>query len=152
MGENQVHPSLGTVAFGSGLHGWAFTVTFFARVLAEKFKVESSILMKKLWGDNFYDAGAKKWVSSDTGEDGKSLKRGFAQFIMYQIIRLSRNIMDNNKDAVWKMLKALNVEIKEADKEKVGKDLLKHIYQRWLNAADALLEMICLHLPSPRKA
>jgi len=65
MGDNQVHPSNGTVAFGSGLHGWAFTVTFFARVLAEKFKVEQEILMKKLWGDNFYDAKGKKWTTSD---------------------------------------------------------------------------------------
>jgi elongation factor 2 len=108
--------------------------------------------MNKLWGDNFYDAVAKKWTNSEQGEDGKQLKRGFAQFIMDPIIRLARNIMDNNKDAVWKMLKSLNVEIKEVDKEKIGKDLLKHIYQKWLNAADALLEMICLHLPSPKKA
>lgn len=128
MGENQVHPSNGTVAFGSGLHGWAFTVTFFARVLAEKFKVEQDILMKKLWADNFYDTKAKKWTSSETGEDGTALKRGFVQFIMEPILKLSRNIMDNNKDAVWKMLGALKVDIKEADREKVGKDLLKHIF------------------------
>lgn len=152
MGENQVHPSIGTVAFGSGLHGWAFTVTFFAKILSEKFKVEHDVLMKKLWADNFYDAKAKKWTSNENAEDGSQLKRGFVQFIMDPIIKLARNIMDNNKDAVWKMLKALNIDIKEADREKVGKDLLKHVYQKWLNAAEALLEMICLHLPSPAKA
>jgi len=71
---------------------------------------------------------------------------------MDPIIRLAKNIMDNNKDAVWKMLTALKIDIKEADREKVGKDLLKHVYQKWLNAAEALLEMICCHLPSPKKA
>ena len=71
---------------------------------------------------------------------------------MEPIIRLANNIMDNNKDAVWKMLKSLGIDIKEADREKVGKDLLKFVYQKWLNAAEALLEMICVHLPSPAKA
>jgi len=31
-----------------------------------------------------------------------------------------------------------------------GKKLLKTIMMKWLNAADALLEMIVLHLPSPK--
>ena len=152
MGDNQVHPAEGTVAFGSGLHGWAFTVTFFARVLSEKFKVDTSVLMQKLWGEWFYDTKNKKWVQQEKSAEGETFKRGFAQFIMDPIIRLANNIMNNNKDAVWKMLTTLNIEIKEVDKEKIGKDLLKHIYQRWINAADALLEMICLHLPSPKKA
>jgi elongation factor 2 len=149
MGDQQISPDQGTIAFGSGLHGWAFTVTFFAKILSKKFNVDYSILMKKLWGDNFYNAKTKKWQTEEQDDDGVLLKRGFVQFIMDPVIRLARNIMDNNKDAVWKMLKALNVEIKEIDKEKVGKDLLKCVYQKWINAADALLELIIEHLPSP---
>ena len=62
MDDNQVNPSEGTVAFGSGLHGWAFTVTFFAKVLSEKLKVDREILMKKLWGEWFFDPTTKKWT------------------------------------------------------------------------------------------
>jgi elongation factor 2 len=41
MGEHQqVDPTKGTVAFGSALFGWAFTLTRFARIYAEKFKVD----------------------------------------------------------------------------------------------------------------
>lgn len=41
MGESQqVDPVRGTVAFGSALFGWAFTLTKFARIYAEKFKVD----------------------------------------------------------------------------------------------------------------
>ena len=50
------------------------------------------------------------------------------------------------------MCKGLNIQIKEAEKEKSGKELLKLIFQRWLNAADALLEMIVMRLPSPKTA
>jgi elongation factor 2 len=33
-----------------------------------------------------------------------------------------------------------------------GKHLLKTVMSKWINAADTLLEMIVVHLPSPRKA
>jgi elongation factor 2 len=46
MGESQqVDPTNGTVAFGSALFGWAFTLTRFARVYSEKFKIDILKLM-----------------------------------------------------------------------------------------------------------
>merc|ERR1711935_885811 len=46
MGEaQQVDPVNGTVAFGSALFGWAFTITMFAKVYAKKFGVERSKMM-----------------------------------------------------------------------------------------------------------
>jgi elongation factor 2 len=39
-----------------------------------------------------------------------------------------------------------------ADKELTSKALLKRCMQKWLPAGDAILEMIVLHLPSPRDA
>jgi elongation factor 2 len=110
MGSSQqVDPTEGTVAFGSALFGWAFTLTRFARIYAEKFKVEEEKMAKKLWGDNYYDQKGKKWKVDETADDGTQLKRCFVQFIMEPIIRLCRNIMDNNKDAVWKMLTHLDI-------------------------------------------
>lgn len=62
MGEGQqVDPTKGTVAFGSALFGWAFTLTRFARIYSEKFKVDNDKMMQKLWGDNYFDAKGKKW-------------------------------------------------------------------------------------------
>lgn len=71
MGESQqVDPTNGTVAFGSALFGWAFTLTRFARMYSEKFKIDRDKMMKKLWNDNFFDAKAKKWKSEETADDG----------------------------------------------------------------------------------
>jgi len=39
LGDVQVDPSKGTVAFGSGLHQWAFTLKKFAKTYAAKFNV-----------------------------------------------------------------------------------------------------------------
>ena len=71
---------------------------------------------------------------------------------MEPVIRLCRNIMDNNRDAVWKMLGYLEINLKTEEKELVGKPLFKNVFQKWINAAEALLEMIVNKLPSPVKA
>lgn len=119
MGEGlQVDPTKGNVGFGSALFGWAFTLTKFAKIYSTKFKVDFDKMMTKLWGDNYHDAKAKKWKTDSTADDGNQLKRCFVQFIMEPVIRLCRNIMDGNKDAVFKMLNVLEINLKAEEKDK----------------------------------
>ncbi|KEG13437.1 putative elongation factor 2 [Trypanosoma grayi] len=66
MGDVQVYPDKGTVAIGSGLQAWAFSVTRFAKMYASKFGVDESKMCERLWGDNFFDAKNKKWIKSET--------------------------------------------------------------------------------------
>jgi elongation factor 2 len=153
MGESQqVDPTIGTVAFGSALFGWAFTLTRFANTYSEKFKLDRDRLMKKFWGDNYFNATAKQFTTEQNLPDGKTLTRCFVQFIMRPVIQLCRNIMNGNLDAVWKMLETLNINLKSDEKEKRMKDLFKCVFQKWINAAEALLEMIIMKLPSPKRA
>lgn len=49
LGDVQVYPDKGTVAFGSGLHGWAFTVRQFAARYAKKFGVDKNKMSERLW-------------------------------------------------------------------------------------------------------
>jgi elongation factor 2 len=148
----QVDPCAGTVAFGSALFGWAFTLTRFARIYSTKFNIDMDKMMQKLWGDNYYDQKGKKWKTEDVADDGTALKRCFVQFIMEPVIRLCRNIMEGNKEAVFKMLTHLEIELTNEQKEMKGKDLFKVVFQKWINAADALLVMIVAKLPSPVRA
>jgi elongation factor 2 len=152
MGEIQCNPSVGNVAFGSGKDQWAFTLTKFARIYSKKFGIAFEKMMEKFWGDNFYDAPAKKWRTDGETEDGKSLRRAFAQFIMDPICKLCQSIIDGNVDQYEKMLKVLEVELSQEDRALSGKQLLKATMSKWLPAADCLLEMMVLHLPSPRQA
>merc|ERR1712202_37826 len=61
MGDIQVSPDNGTVGFGSGLHGWAFSLKQFATMYASKFGVDVDKMMKKLWGESFFNPKTKKW-------------------------------------------------------------------------------------------
>jgi len=153
MGEaQQVSPYNGTCAFGSALFGWAFTCTMFAKTYAVKFGISREKMMEKLWGDNYFDQKAKKWKNHKDGDDGKPLKRAFVSFMMEPIIRLCRAAYNGEWDKIDKMLETLNIPMKADERTLQGKHLMKNIFQKWINAAEALLEMIIMKLPSPVKA
>eukprot|EP00924_Labyrinthula_sp_SR-Ha-C_P006741 maker-scaffold_29-snap-gene-3.27-mRNA-1 protein AED:0.01 eAED:0.01 QI:0/0.33/0.25/1/0/0.25/4/192/981 len=153
MGPLQVDPAVGTVAFGSGLHQWGFTLHKFAVMYAQKFGIKPQDMMRRLWGDYFLDSAAGKWKKGNPNQNiSKGLKRAFVQFCLDPISQLFDAIMNDKKKKITKMLKALNVTLKKDELELAGKPLLKRVMQKWLPAADALMEMMVVHLPSPKRA
>ncbi|ODQ81900.1 hypothetical protein BABINDRAFT_160131 [Babjeviella inositovora NRRL Y-12698] len=149
LGDAQVYPDQGTVAFGSGLHGWAFTVRQFASRYAKKFGVDKTKMMQRLWGDSYFNPKTKKWTNKEKDADGKSLDRAFNMFILDPIFRLFASIMNFKKDEIPALLEKLEIVLKGDEKDLEGKALLKVVMRKFLPAADALLEMIVIHLPSP---
>ncbi|KHJ90038.1 putative translation elongation factor G [Oesophagostomum dentatum] len=102
MGPIMVDPSVGNVGFGSGLHGWAFTLKQFAEMYADKFGVQ------------VFDA-----------------------------------IMNVKKDQVNDLVVKLGIKLANDEKDLEGKPLMKVFMRKWLPAGDTMLQMICIHLPSP---
>jgi len=153
MGDTQVRPELGTVAFGSGLHGWGFNVERFARIYAVKMGMDKDKMMKRLWGDSFFNAKKKTWTNTQQPEGcSEPLPRAFCQFIMSPINQLMRAIMNDDKAKYEKMMGTLGIVLKGDEKALQGKPLMKRAMQIWINAADTLLSMIVLRLPSPKEA
>lgn len=162
----QVEPIKGTVAFGSGLHQWGFTLKNFARFYATKFNTTPEKMTEKLWGDWVFATvdGKSKWISSTSVNTNRGVdretgsKRAFVAFIMDPIIAMFQAVMNNELTPkgvpkAHNMANAVGVTLtEEVKKTMTGKPLLKHIMQKWLPAADAILEMIVLHLPSPAAA
>uniref|UniRef100_A0A8B9JZ36 Elongation factor 2 n=1 Tax=Astyanax mexicanus TaxID=7994 RepID=A0A8B9JZ36_ASTMX len=165
MGNIMVDPVVGTVGFGSGLHGWAFTLKQFAEMYVAKFaakgdkkkgdstpaerckKVEE--MMKKLWGDKYFDPSNGKFSKTAKNAEGKNLPRTFCQLVLDPIFKVFDAIMNFKKEETQKLIEKLNVKLDAEDKEKEGKQLLKAVMRRWLPAGEALLQMITIHLPSP---
>ena len=147
MGDLQVYPDLGTVAFGSALHGWGFTLTTFVKMYAAKFKQDKNKLIKKLWGDNYYNPEEKKW--SHDPED-ETVQRAFCSYILNPLTKLANDVSTGKKEVFQPLLKKLGIELKTEELELQGRYLLRKVMQKWINASEALLEMIILHLPSPK--
>merc|ERR550539_2309055 len=145
MGNIMVDPSIGTVGFGSGLHGWAFTLKQFAEIYAAKMKLDPVKLMKKLWGDHFYNPKTKKWAKTS----GDGAIRGFCMFILDPIYKMFESVMGFKKEEYAKLLEKLNIKLSVEEKDLEGKPLIKRIMQKWLPAGETMLQMITIHLPSP---
>uniref|UniRef100_A0A8B9N2D2 Elongation factor 2 n=1 Tax=Accipiter nisus TaxID=211598 RepID=A0A8B9N2D2_9AVES len=163
MGNIMIDPVIGTVGFGSGLHGWAFTLKQFAEMYVTRFaakgekvklppaerskKVED--MMKKLWSDKYFDPATSKFSKSATNPDGKKLPRTFCQLVLDPIFKIFDAIMNFKKEKAAKLIEKLDIKLDIEDRDKEGKTLLKAVMRRWLPAGDALLQMITIHLPSP---
>ncbi|EES03541.1 elongation factor 2 [Sorghum bicolor] len=154
LGDCQVSPEKGTVAFSAGLHGWAFTLSDFAKMYAAKFNVDEARMTERLWGEHFFDPATRSWSTRHTGSP--TCQRGFVQFCyqpIRQIIQACMTDGGGGKETLWPMLHKLSVSLKAVDRElSAGKALMKRVMQAWLPASAALLEMIVFHLPSPAKA
>lgn len=88
MGEISVDPSKGSVGFGSGLHGWAFTLKQFAEMYADKFKIDTIKLMNRLWGENYFNPQTKKWSKTKDADN----KRSFNMYVLdplYKVMNVS---------------------------------------------------------------
>merc|ERR1711922_79192 len=153
MGMIHVNVNNGSVGFGSGLHGWAFTLKQFAEMYAAKFGVDTDKMMKKLWGESFFNPKTKKW-SKEKADDNK---RSFCMYVLDPIYMVFDAIMNFKKEQTEKLLGKLTTAtgklvkdvLKTDELELEGKPLMKCVMRNWLPAGDAMFQMICIHLPSP---
>jgi len=145
MGEMRVHPHKGSVGFGSGLHGWAFSIKQIADIYSSKFGVPTAKLMGKLWGENFFNKKTKKWTKTKTDDN----ERAFCAYVLDPIYKLFDAIMNFKKDKVAELLETLKIKLSVDDREKDGKQLLKVVMRTWLPAGETMFYMITVHLPSP---
>ncbi|KAF9145738.1 Elongation factor 2 [Mortierella sp. GBA39] len=149
LGDVMVYPEQGTVAFASGLHGWAFTIRQFAQRYSKKFGVDRQKMMTKLWGENYFNPATKKWTNKGTDAEGKPLERAFNMFVLDPIFKLFDTTMNKKKEDVHTLLEKLEITLKSDEKDFEGKLLLKTIMKKFLPAGEALMEMLVIHLPSP---
>ncbi|XP_002157788.1 translation elongation factor 2 [Hydra vulgaris] len=147
MGNIMVDPCIGTVGFGSGLHGWAFSLKQFSEIYASKFKIPPIKLMKRLWGDQYFNPAAKDKKWNKTGGEGYT--RGFNMFVLDPIFKMFDSVMNFKKDQYEKLIEKLEIKLTLEERELEGKPLIKRIMQKWLPAGDTMLQLITIHLPSP---
>jgi elongation factor 2 len=153
--DEHFNPKLGNVAFASGKHGWAFTISQFATFLAEKTQSLKHKHIDRLWGESFYSSTNKKWLSYEQSRSIDDAKRGFNQFILQPIYKMLTACAELNMDEVRTLLSKIDLKL-PADKLDASvldsKTITSNVMKRWLPAGEAMLHLIVLHLPSPVQA
>lgn len=153
MESCEVDPRNGSVAFGSAKQGWGFTLHTFARMYAKKTNQDENKILEKLWGDNFVDPKTNKWYTTKHLEGREEpLERGFCRLVLKPILELVRAIESNQTDTyeeiITKKLK-LELDVDSALQAKTKGKFTEFVLSNWIDASDALLDMITSHLPSP---
>ena len=133
-----IDPTKGNVAFAAGKDGWAFTLPQFAEVLNKRKKQPNPGLVKKLWGENYFNSETSKW---QTTSDGQNLTRSFNQYVLEPIYKVLNLCVENKKDDLSKLCEKIEFKFKfkPEGEEYVGKELMKSFMKKWMPAADALL-------------
>jgi len=151
LGDIQCYSYHDKIGFGSGLHGWGFTLNTFAEMYTSKWSLNNNKMMRKLWGNNYFNNNNNKWIKNN---NNNKLERGFCQFILKPIKVLCDAVMNNKKDIYEPIINGLRLNINKNDLQKCKKqkDILKLIMRTWLPVSDTLFNMIIKHLPSPVKA
>ncbi|PWA97474.1 elongation factor 2 [Artemisia annua] len=150
LGDVAFHPNKGNVAFSSGLQGWAFTLADFAKILAKNFGFEESLMMERLWGENYYDTKTKKWT--DVKTNSSTCKRGFVRLCYDPIKKIIEACMNDEKKDLFVWLEKLDITMKDDEKKLMHEELVKCVMQKWFPAAKSVYKMMIDHLPSPETA
>jgi len=117
-----------------------------------RFGVPVDKLMPQLWDEPYWDFSSKKFVHRAVNDKGQPLQRTFCEFVFQPVVTLSCAIMAGKKAKYLNVFEKLNVKLHDEEDQMEGRELLSAVCCRCLPAAEALLEMIVLRLPSPSVA
>lgn len=159
MGNIMIDFVFGIVGFGFGFYGWVFILKQFVEMYVVKFVVKGEgqlgfvewvkkveDMMKKLWGDRYFDLVNGKFSKLVISFEGKKLLCIFCQLILDFIFKVFDVIMNFKKEEIVKLIEKLDIKLDSEDKDKEGKFLLKVVMCCWLFVGDVLLQMIIIYL------
>lgn len=92
LGDITLDPRKGNVSFGSGKQGWALRLNSFAEMIAARTGKEANKLMRRLWGDHFYDPETRKFTNVPTSKSGQPLQRYVCQMVLQPLLTVFKKV------------------------------------------------------------
>jgi elongation factor 2 len=147
-----VDPLQNSVAFGSGLYGWGFTLDTFAEIYSKNTGVSKEKWLTRLWGEKFYNTITKKWSNSYAPNSNQV--RGFCEFILKPIRKVLHELHAGKTEAVLNKLKTNGISFdagfeKDVSSMTAKRDIVRAIMSNWIPVSESMLSMIISKLPSP---
>ncbi|CAL4087293.1 unnamed protein product [Meganyctiphanes norvegica] len=145
MKNFSLSPSIGNVAFGSVLHGWAFTLQDMTQHFSKELKLPQDILIEKLWEDNFYDKTNKTWSTNHS----ENHERTFNAHILNPIMKIYDAAKSLKKKELTQLLETLNIKTHAHSFPMEGEERFNEVLSKWIPASDTIFYMVAHHMPSP---
>nr|WCZ58519.1 ribosome assembly protein 1 [Andalucia godoyi] len=152
--ESFFSPSKGNVVFSSAFEGWGFRIADFAKIYAEKLKVNQEVLQQVLFGEFYLNTKTMKITKKPVREGQEPM---FVQFVLKNIASVYSAILPLEDDPEREKLKKIVTTLKLIipPREVMNKFLpsvRESVFSRWLPLAEAVLSMVVQCLPSPVEA
>lgn len=144
----RVSPELGNVAFASGDLGFSFTLHQFAQIYSSlyRFKIDTKRFAKRLWGEIFFDAETRRFLTKDQGGQGD---RTFVQFVLEPLYKLFSEVVGEEKDRLVETLAKVGISLTKEEASLDVKPLLKVVCIKFFGGSGGLMDMFLTHIPSP---
>ena len=134
----------------SAYDGWAFDLSTFASIYAERLGFSQKVLQKTLWGDYFINTKTKKIMK---GASTKGKKPLFVSLILENIWALYDSILvGKDTEKIQKIVNTLNIKVAARDlRSNDARQKLSAIFTQWLPLAIVVLNMVIKVLPAPNE-
>ena len=136
------------MAFASTEYGFCFTLKSFAKNYTASFpKVNPEDFAKVLWGDYYFNAQTRKFMTMPTKEFND---RTFVHFILEPIYKIFSHTVSKEYDKLSPVLAKLGVFIRKEDYKRDTKDLLKIVNQTFFGNTSPIVDMVAKFIPTAR--
>ncbi|VVC88159.1 unnamed protein product [Leptidea sinapis] len=143
-------PEQENVVFASAIDGWGFTIQTFAKLFSGKLGVKEELLAKVLWGDFYLNSKTKRFMK---GAQEKAKKPLFVQVVFDNLWNVYETIiLRNDRTKVPVICEKLGITLTTRDlRHTDSRLLLQSLMMQWLPLSQAVLNMVCGKLPSPKE-
>lgn len=139
--DRELCPTLDNVIFGSGLFGWAFTLSSFATARG------LTISSRKLWGERFADRATGKVCKS---RPSSQTERTFVSALLQPLYRLHAIGDKGDFDALAAFVQ--KNKLASPNVQDRCKDMVRALLRLWLPCADVIVDVAAKHLPNPAQS
>ena len=145
--KRRLSPEKGNVAFACSNMGWIFTLQSFAKMYSDSYPdVDKKAFAVRLWGDIFFNPKRRSFTRKGVEEGSK---RTFVNFLLEPIYKLYSHTISESPEDLKATLKTLGIYLKPSQYRTDAKELLKLVCAQFFGGAEAFVDMVVDHVPSP---
>lgn len=142
-------PESGNVIFASAIHGWGFSLDYFAQIYSKKMGATPKLLRRVLFGDFYMNTKQRRF---EKGAIDKGKEPLFCKFILSYFFNIYTLVGEKNKEKCIEFANQLKIKIYPRDEKAIMSSpdsFLTTVLGQWVPVSASVLNAVIEHVPSP---
>lgn len=143
-----ISPLLGNVCFSSSYYRFCFTLKSFAKIYAQRYRVnfDYAQFALKLWGDVYFNAKTRKFTKKP---NSATQQRAFVEFVLEPLYKIFSQCVGDVDTTLEGTLAELDIKLTKSELKLNIRPLLRLICARFFGEFTGFTDMLAEHVPSP---